>query len=430
MSAGAGGTERTQGDRQAALKRVEATRNDLPEGAGIGRGMVLLLAFTTGAAVANMYLAQPLLHTLGRAFGVGAATTGLLVTVSQTGFVIGLALLVPLGDLFERRRLIVLSMAALSICQGVAAAAPDLALFATAVLLVGVATFVAQVIVPMSSQLAAAHERGRVVGTVMSGLLMGVLVSRTLSGIIAGLFGWRAVFGAAAATMALLAIVLSRALPQVQPTAELSYAAALRSVLGLIRSEAVLRQRMVLGGCAFGSFSVLWTSLAFLLSGVHGSHYHYSNTAIGLFGLAGIAGASAAQVAGRLADSGHGAAATTTTLVLLLASWPLLALGAHSVLILIAAIIVLDLGVQGTHIGNQSAIYRLHPDARSRLTTAYMFAYFLGGILCSSLTGALYATDGWRGVCVLGAAVSLAALLAWATTAPFIRIPTAEHSPA
>jgi predicted MFS family arabinose efflux permease len=395
----------------------------------VSRRLVLLLAFTTGAAVATMYYAQPLLHTLGHAFGVGTATTGLLVTISQIGYVFGLAFLVPLGDMVERRNLISISLIVLAVGQAVAAAAPDLAVFAAAVLFVGVATFIAQVIVPLSSQLAAPHERGKVVGTVMSGLLLGVLLSRTLSGLIAEAFGWRVVFGFAAAAMLVLAAVLRRVLPRLEPTTDLPYRAALRSVLRLIVAEPVLRQRMVLGGCAFGTFSILWTSIAFLLSGVHGSHYHYGNATIGLFGLAGVAGACAAQVAGRLADRGHGAATTTATLACTLVSWLVLDLGAHSVIVLILGIMVLDLGVQGTQISNQSAIYRLHADARSRITTAYMSAYFLGGVVCSSVTGALYASDGWSAVCVFGGIVSLLGLGAWLATAR-IGIPEPEHSTA
>jgi len=394
----------------------------------VSRRLVLLLAFTTGAAVANMYYAQPLLHTLGHAFGVGTATTGLLVTISQIGYVLGLAFLVPLGDMVERRNLISISLIVLAVGQAVAATAPDLAVFASAVLFVGVATFIAQVIVPLSSQLAAPDERGKVVGTVMSGLLLGVLLSRTLSGLIAEAFGWRVVFGFAAVSMLVLAVVLRRALPRLEPTTDLPYRAALRSVLRLIGAEPVLRQRMVLGGCAFGAFSILWTSIAFLLSGVHGSHYHYGNATIGLFGLAGVAGACAAQVAGRLADRGHGAATTTATLVCTLVSWLVLDLGAHSVIVLILGIMVLDLGVQGTQISNQSAIYRLHADARSRITTAYMSAYFLGGVVCSSVTGALYASDGWSAVCIFGAIVSLLGLGAWLATAARIGIPEPEHS--
>lgn len=397
---------------------------------GISRSLVLLLAFTTCAVIANMYYAQPLLHTLGRAFGVGAGTTGLLVTIGQIGYVFGIAFLVPLGDLLERRRLITVSLGCLAAGQAVSAVAPDFGVFAFAVLLVGAATFTAQVIVPMSSQLAAAHERGKVVGTVMTGLLLGLLLSRTLSGLIAEAFGWRTVFGVAAVAMLLLAVVLSRALPRVEPTSDLSYTAALRSILGLIRTEPVLRQRMMLGGCVFGAFSILWTSIAFLLSGVHGSHYHYGNAAIGLFGLAGVAGACAAQIAGRLADRGRGAATTTATLLLTLASWLLLELGASSVVVLIVGIMVLDFGVQGTQISNQSAIYRLHPDARSRITTAYMCAFFSGGVLCSSVTGALYATDGWTAVCIFGACVSAFGLVTWLLTAARVGIPAAEHSAA
>jgi predicted MFS family arabinose efflux permease len=394
----------------------------------VSRRLVLLLAFTTGAAVANMYYAQPLLHTLGHAFGVGTATTGLLVTIGQIGYVIGLAFLVPLGDLVERRNLISVSLCALAVGQAVAAIAPSLAVFATAVLFVGVATFIGQVIVPLSSQLAEPHERGKVVGTVMSGLLLGVLLSRTLSGVIAELFGWRVVFAFAAVAMLILAGVLRRALPRIEPTSDLPYRAALRSVLTLIRSEPVLRQRMVLGGCAFGAFSILWTSIAFLLSGVHGSHFHYGNATIGLFGLAGVAGACAAQLAGRLADRGHGAATTTATLLATLASWLVLDLGSSSVIVLILGIMLLDLGVQGTQISNQSAIYRLHADARSRITTAYMSAYFLGGVVCSSVTGALYASDGWGAVCVFGALVSVLGLGAWLLTAARIGIPEPEHT--
>jgi len=396
----------------------------------VSRRLVLLLAFTTGAAVANMYYAQPLLHTLGHAFGVGTATTGLLVTISQIGYVLGLAFLVPLGDMVERRNLISISLIVLAVGQAVAATAPDLAVFASAVLFVGVATFIAQVIVPLSSQLAAPDERGKVVGTVMSGLLLGVLLSRTLSGLIAEAFGWRVVFGFAAVSMLVLAVVLRRALPRLEPTTDLPYRAALRSVLRLIGAEPVLRQRMVLGGCAFGAFSILWTSIAFLLSGVHGSHYHYGNATIGLFGLAGVAGACAAQVAGRLADRGHGAATTMATLVCTLVSWLVLDLGAHSVIVLILGIMVLDLGVQGTQISNQSAIYRLHGDARSRITTAYMSAYFLGGVVCSSVTGALYASDGWSAVCMFGGLVSLLGLGTWLATAARVGIPAPEHTPA
>ncbi|MBV9603744.1 MAG: MFS transporter [Solirubrobacterales bacterium] len=377
---------------------------------GISRPLVLLLATTAGAAVANLYYAQPLLHTIARAFSVSNRSAGLLVTVTQAGYVVGLALLVPLGDLLERRRLIAASLIVAAGALGLAAVAPTFALFALAVAILGVSAVVAQIIVAMSSSLATGNERGRVVGTVMSGLLIGILVARTISGVAAELLGWRAVFVIGAAAMLMLAAVLRCALPRVPPTERLRYPQLLRSVLELVRGEPLLRQRMLIGATAFGCFSVLWTSVAFLLAG---PPYHYGNAAIGLFGLAGLAGALIAPVAGRLSDRGHGRLAMTGSIFVLLASWGVLAFGNSSVVALIVGIVLLDLGAQAMHISNQSAIYTLHGQARSRLTTAYMVSYFLGGVVLSAATSALYATGGWPAVCGLGAGTAAIGLIAW-----------------
>jgi predicted MFS family arabinose efflux permease len=379
--------------------------------------MVILLAATCGAAVANLYYAQPLLHTLGKQFHVSSGATGLLVTLSQIGYVIGLALLVPLGDLLERRKLITVTLLCSALSLVLAALSPTFLIFGAAMLITGIVAFVAQVVVPMSAHLAAENERGRVVGTVMSGLLIGILLSRTASGLIAQWFGWRTVFACGAVLMLAMATLLRARLPTVAPTSDHSYGRALKSVLTLIREEPVLRQRMLLGACGMACFSVLWTAIAFLLSGEHGSSYHYGNATIGLFGLAGVAGASAAQVVGRLVDRGRLKLATSISIVLLLCSWGILALGAHNVIVLIIAIMVLDLGVQGLQVSNQNAIYARRPEARSRITTAYMVAYFLGGVLFSAVTGAIYAADGWYAVCVLGAIPAVIALCAWALSA-------------
>jgi predicted MFS family arabinose efflux permease len=380
---------------------------------GISRKLVLLLAVATGAAVANVYYQQPLLQTLGRAFHVSTGVAGLLVTFSQAGYMLGLVVLVPLGDLLERRRLLCRLLVLTALAQIAAAAAPDYAVFALTTMLVGLTAVVGQIIVPMASQLAGEHERGRVVGTVMSGLLIGVLLARTVSGLIAAAFGWRVVFAVAAVSLVAMAATLWRALPKVEPTSDITYGAALRSVARLIKEEPILRQRMVLGGLGFGCFSILWTALAFLLSGSGGSHYHDGSAVIGLFGLAGVAGAAIAPIAGRMADHGHGRLMTTLTVCTLLVSWGILRLGASSVLVLILGIVVLDFAVQGTHISNQSVIYRLRPQARSRLTTAYMVAYFLGGTICSAVTGALYASHGWSAVCLFGAIVAGLNVTVW-----------------
>ena len=394
-----------------ATRRPDAGQAEL--GGGISRGLVLLLATACGTAAANLYYAQPLLHTLAGTFGVSNGTAGLLITISQLGYVVGLAVLVPLGDLHERRGLISATMLVTAAALVLSAVAPAFAVLGAALAVVGVTSVVAQIVVPMSSSLAAEHERGSVVGTVMSGLLIGILLARTVSGLIAAAFGWRVVYWFAAAAMVILAATLRRALPRVPPTTDLSYGGLLRSVVALVREEPILRQRMMVGALTFGCFSTLWTSLAFLLSG---APYHYGNGVIGLFGLVGVVGALAASGAGRLADRGHNARVTTATLLIMFASWGVLALGKTSVVALIAGIALLDLGVQGAHISNQSAIYALRPEARSRLTTAYMMAYFLGGAALSAVSSALYGADGWSGICVLGAVTALLALVGWIVT--------------
>ncbi len=381
---------------------------------GVSGRQVLLMAVTCGAAVANLYYAQPLLPTIAHAFSVPEGTAGLLVTVTQVGYVIGLTLLVPLGDLLDRRKLIAALLLLAAAAEAAAAAAPAFAAFAAAIGVAGVCACVAQMIVPMASSLAADHERGRVVGKVMSGLLIGILLARTVSGLIAGAFGFRTVFVFAAASMLVLAAVLWRALPPVASTTDRSYGPLLRSVLTLIREHPVLRQRMALGAVGFGCFSVLWTSLAFLLSG---ANYNYGNATIGLFGLAGVAGASMAPIAGRLSDQGRGRLAVTASLITLLASWGLLALGKSSLAPLVAGIVVLDLAVQALQISNQHAIYALDAAARSRLTTAYITSMFLGGAAMSAISSALYESGGWSAVCVLGAVITATGLVTWALTA-------------
>jgi predicted MFS family arabinose efflux permease len=380
---------------------------------GLSRPLVVLLAVACGAAVANNYYAQPLLHTIGTAFGVRGSTAGLLVTAGQVGYALGLAFLVPLGDILERRRLITRMLVITSAALAVAAAAPDIATLASALAVVGVTTVVAQIIVPMTASLAADHDRGRAVGTVMSGLMIGVLMARVVSGLVSAAIGWRPVYVIAAVIMLVLTAILRRRLPAAKPTGSMSYRALLRSVLTLVREEPVLRQRMALGAVAMGCFSILWTAIAFLLSG---PPYHYGSAVIGLFGLAGLAGAIAAPRVGRLADRGYGRYATLGTLVILLASWGLLSLGAHWLAALIAGVVLLDLGAQALHISNQSAIYALRPEVHSRLNTAYMVAYFTGGAVMSAAASLVFSAARWNGVCVLGALTATAGLAVWLRT--------------
>ncbi|TCK26429.1 MFS transporter [Pseudonocardia endophytica] len=379
--------------------------------AGIGRGLVLLLAITCGAAVANIYYAQPLLPIIGQALRVSEGTAGLLVTASQVGYALALALLVPLGDVLERRRLVsaLLGVTALTLLG--AAFAPGFAALLAAVALVGVTSAVAQIVVPMSASLADDESRGRVVGTVMSGLLIGILGARTLAGFVAELGGWRAVFGLGAALMLVLAVVVRLVLPLVPaPAPDTSYPRLLGTVLALIRDDPVLRVRMALAAVGFACFSVLWTAVSFLLAA---PPYVYGPATIGLFGLAGLAGALAAPLAGRLADRGHALRTVTVGLVTLAVSWAFLGLGGVSLAALLAGIVLLDLAQQSLQISHQSAIYARHPQARSRVTTAFVTSAFAGGAVGSAAASTLYVVAGWVGVCVLGGVIALIGTGIW-----------------
>ena len=267
-------------------------------------------------------------------------------------------------------------------------------------------------LIPFASTLAADEERGRVIGSVMSGVLIGILLARTFAGLVAQVAGWRTPFAIAAVVMLVLAATLRRALPDVAIPSDLPYRQALRSILALVREEPVLRRRMAYGASGFAGFSVLWTSVAFLLAR---EPYGYNEATIGLFGLAGLVGAGAAQVSGRLHDRGRTKLSTGAFLAAILVGWGLLALGTHSVAAVIAGIVVLDLGVQGQHILNQSTIYELRPEARSRLTTAYIATQFAGGALGSAASSLAWTAGGWEAVCAIGAAIATAALAYWLT---------------
>lgn len=375
----------------------------------VSRVLVVTLAVATGISVANNYYAQPLLAAIRATFHASAGEAGLIVTAGQVGYACGLVFLVPLGDLVERRRLVVV----LSCCCAAGLLGCSLApslwlLFATTVLVGGTAV-VAQVLVAFVATIATPAERGRVVGNVMSGLLLGILLARTVAGYLAAASSWRVVYLVAAGLMVALAVLLGSELPSYKVRAELSYPAVLASVVTLLRTEPVLRRRSLYGLFSFGAFSVLWTSLAFLLSG---APYHYGTGTIGLFGLVGAAGAAMASVGGRLADRGHQAALTVVTALSMLVAFVVLAVAPHLLGALIAGIVLLDLGCQGIHIANQSEIYRLAPEARSRVNAAYMTCYFAGGTLGSVGSALCYGAGGWTAVCLLGIGFGACAVVA------------------
>jgi predicted MFS family arabinose efflux permease len=365
----------------------------------ISRTLVLVMAVATGISVASNYYAQPLLPAIRHSIGISSGVAGLVVTVAQLGYAAGLVLILPLGDLLERRRLVV--GMSLATAAGLAwfAAAPSAGALLPAAFVVGALSVVAQVLVPFAATLASDADRGRVVGTVMSGLLLGILLARTVAGYLAEAGGWRTIYWVAAGALVAQAVLLRCTLPRYREPVRLGYPALLGSVLRLMATEQVLRLRSLYGALSFGCFSVLWTSLAFLLAG---SPYHYSTGTIGLFGLAGAAGAATASVAGRLADRGLVRLSTGGSAALLAAGWAALWLGRHSLAALLAGIVVVDIGAQGMHITNQSEVYRLRPEARSRLNSGYMTSYFIGGAIGSAGSAGLYGMAGWWGVSALG----------------------------
>ncbi|GJD38091.1 MULTISPECIES: MFS transporter [Methylobacterium] len=375
---------------------------------------ILIFAVAAGLSVANIYYAQPLLDAMAQEFGISPAAIGLVVTLTQVGYGLGLIFIVPLGDLVDRRRLI--------LCQGllsvlalvaVATASTGAILFA-GMAAVGLLAVVVQVLVAFAATLATPTERGRVVGTVTSGIVIGILAARFAAGILADLGGWRAVYLVSAGLSLALLGLLVRVLPRQRISVSTGgYAAALRSVPILFLSEPVLLVRGVLALLIFASFSTFWTAMVLPLSV---PPFSYSHTWIGLFGLVGLAGAMAATGAGRLADRGHGQWATGASLMLLLGSWALIALLPISIPALLLGVLLLDLAVQAVHVTNQSLIIALRPEASSRLIGGYMVFYSVGSAIGAFAATSIYAQAGWFSVSVLGAMFSAAALLVWVCT--------------
>jgi predicted MFS family arabinose efflux permease len=329
----------------------------------------------------------------------------------QIGYAVGLATLVPLGDLLERRRLLATMLTVTVLGLAGMALAPSVTVLGSAAVLVGLTSVAAQVIVPFAAHIATSHEQGRVVGTVMSGLLLGILLSRTVSGLVAAVAGWRAVFALGAVVTATVAVLLWRELPTLAPSVRMRYPQLLASVARLLREEPVLRTRILYGALVFASFNAFWATAGFLLAR---PPYGWNNAGIGAFALIGVVGALAARFVGRLADRGLAPVATGGFLVMMVLSYVLLTIGGHVVLALGAGVALMDLACQAVNICNQGLIYPLRPDARSRLNTAYMTCYFVAGALGSGLSAiVVYPHFGWNGVCVLGAAFPTVAVLLW-----------------
>lgn len=375
---------------------------------GLSPALTLLLSITCALAVANVYFAQPLLNSMAQSLGVDAGMIGIVVTATQIGYGVGLIFIVPLGDLLNHKALILTQVLLSALALIVVGSAQQWSALLGAMISVGLMAVVVQVVVAYVAALATPVRRGQAVGTVTSGIVLGILLARFTSGLIADLAGWRAVYFVSSGLMLTLFVVLWRTIPaKGLPRVESSYLALLLSTLTLFITEPVLRVRGVFALLIFAAFSVLWTAMVLPLSAPPLS---LSHTQIGLFGLAGIAGALAASKAGRWADQGLGQRITGIGLALLALSWVPIAFAETSLLALIVGVIILDFAVQAVHVTNQSLIFAARPDAQSRLVGAYMCFYSLGSALGAVAATQFYASRGWVAVCLLGGSISVVAL--------------------
>ncbi|MFS0841059.1 MFS transporter [Paenibacillus sp. 1P03SA] len=392
-----------------ALKKQTTEKN-------IPAWLTLLLAAACGIIVANLYYAQPLIGEISSSIGLSANSSGFIVTLTQIGYVAGLLFVVPLGDIVENRRLVVVSLLLTGAALAVTAVSKQAVPFLAASFVIGLGSVAAQVLVPFASYLAADTSRGQVVGNVMSGLLLGIMLSRPLSSLVADFFGWHAVFALSALAVLILAAALSKVLPARKPSTDTTYTALLGSMWHLLRTTPILRRRAAYHACVFATFSLFWTTAPLLLSG---PLFHFSQKAIALFALAAVAGAIAAPVAGRLADRGWTRPATGIALAAVVLSMllPLIIRTGSSVgvIVLVVAALLLDAGVSANLVLGQRALFSLSPEIRSRLNGLFMAIFFFGGAVGSAVGGWIFATGGWSAALWIGITFPVVALLYFAT---------------
>jgi predicted MFS family arabinose efflux permease len=385
------------------------TSNEQAAAESVPAWMTLLLAAACGLIVGNVYYAQPLIGLIAPAIGLDSSNSGLIVGLTQWGYCIGLLLLVPLGDLVENRRLIVYSLSASVLALLLASLAPSAPWFLAACLLIGVSSVAVQMLVPIAAHLAPDAIRGRVVGNVMSGLLLGIMLARPVSSLVANYFGWRTIFAASAILMAALALALRGLLPERRPDANHSYAALIGSLWKLFKEMPVLRRRAAYQTAQFAAFGLFWTAVPLELAG---PTFGLTQRGIALFALAGAAGALSAPIAGRLADRGWSRVATGACFVIVAISFILAWFGgAGSMIALLAAAILLDTGVQGNQVIGQRAIYALSAESRSRLNGLYVAIFFAGGAIGSATASFAFARGGWSLVCLIGLIFPIIALI-------------------
>ncbi len=376
----------------------------------ITTGVAVLFAIAAGIAVSNLYWAQPLLAQIATEFGVDSSTAGFLVTATQIGYAVGILCLVPLGDKVNRRKMLVIVLLANVICLLASALAPTMLFLAFAFSAVGFSTVAGQVLLPMVGDLAKSSERGKMIGIVTSGITIGILFARIISGAIAEFGSWRTVYIMALVLNLALTVVIFKVIPSQAPRPGLSYPKLIASVFLNIARLAQMRRILLIQGCGFLVFNLFWTSVTFLLSS---TPYGYNTFQIGLVSLAALTGALISASVGKLQDKGVGVPALGIFLLVALIGMVVAVFSATSLVFIVVAAAIMAIGFQGMSILDQSMLFTLNPEARSRLNTAYMVSNFIFSAIGSALASSIWRPFGWTGVCLVACAVFVIAIVIW-----------------
>jgi predicted MFS family arabinose efflux permease len=379
----------------------------------LSRGLIVIMAVCTGLIVANIYYCQPLIVLISKGFRVSESSAGKVAFFTQAGYALGLLFFVPLGDKVERKSQILWMTACTVVCLLFAALSPNLVCLEIASLLIGATSVIPQLILPLAAYLASPARTGKVIGSIMSGLLVGIVLSRTFSGLIGAWLGWRGMFWVAAGLSFMLLMIMRKAFPRSLPAFSGSYMSLMRSLLTLIREQPVLREASSINALGFATFGMFWTTMVLHLSG---APFYFHSDIIGLFGLAAAAGALAAPLVGGAADKRNPRIAIGYGLGLLFLSFILFYIFDRSVTGMVIGIILLDLAMQGIHVSNQSRVYALIPGARNRLNTVYMTVSFTGTSLGSFIGLYVWESAGWKGVCVTGMILASLAFIVYSVT--------------
>jgi predicted MFS family arabinose efflux permease len=374
---------------------------------------LILMAACTGLIVMNIYYCQPLLVLISRDFGVPESRAGVIAFLTQAGYATGLLFFVPLGDKLERRSQIMWMTFFAVISLMIAALSPNLLVLEIASFLIGLTSIVPQLVIPLAAHLSPPEKRGKVIGFIMSGLIIGILISRTLSGFIGAWAGWRGMFWIASGISLSLLLLMRLSFPKSQPDFKGSYLTLMRSLTTLIKEQPLLREASTITALAFANFGMFWTTMVLHLSG---PPFHYESDQIGLFGLAAATGALAAPLVGGIADKKNPRVAIGYGILILLLSFGIFYLKPQSLVLFIIGIILLDLAMQGIHVSNQSRVYTLLPEARNRLNTVYMTVSFTGTSLGSAIGLFVWDRGGWKAVCITGMIITVLCFAFYAVT--------------